>query len=95
MGIRELLERLTLDCFNNPFKTDTGSPAKNIHTFDKVDERKTVFTCCALHFTSSASPSTEVRIIYGVNLNSASFLAYILETSTIGYHHNAEKEGAK
>ena len=29
--IGELLERLALDCFNNPFITDTGTPDSNIY----------------------------------------------------------------
>ena len=30
IGIRELLERLALDCFNNTFSNDTGTPKKYI-----------------------------------------------------------------
>ena len=29
IGIREFLERLAQDCFNNPFSPDSGTPAKN------------------------------------------------------------------
>ena len=34
VGIREFSERLALNCFNNPFSTDTGTTAKNIPPLD-------------------------------------------------------------
>ena len=34
IGIRELLKQLALDCFNNPFSTDTGTLEKNIPPLD-------------------------------------------------------------
>ena len=37
IGIREFLEQLALDCFKNPFSTDTGTPANNIPPLDEVD----------------------------------------------------------
>ena len=61
IGIRELLERLSIDFFNNKFSTDTGSLAKNTTFLDKVDDGETVSTWHALHFSSSDSFSTEVR----------------------------------
>ena len=44
IGIRELYERLTLDCFNNPFSTDTRIPENNIPPLDKVGEGETFST---------------------------------------------------
>ena len=61
IGIRELLEGLSIDCFNNKFSTDTGSLAKNTPLLDKVDDGETVSTWHALHFSSSDSCSTEFR----------------------------------
>ena len=91
IAIRELLERLALDCFNNTFSTDTGNLSNNIRPLDEVDEGDTVSTCCALYFYVSDSTSTEVRNISEINLNSASLLAYTLENSTIGSHHTDKK----
>ena len=36
-AIREIFERLALDCFNNSFSDDTGTPANNIH-FSWLDQ---------------------------------------------------------
>ena len=52
--IRELLEQLALDCFNNPFSADSGTPAKNIPLLDEVDGGETVSTLRAIHFYSYA-----------------------------------------
>ena len=61
IGMRELLERLSIDFFNNKFSTDTGSLAKNTPLLDKVDDGETVSTWHALNFYSSDYRSTEVR----------------------------------
>ena len=95
IGIREVSEQLALDLFNNPFSTDTGTPAKNIPPLDEVDEAETVSTCRALHFSSSASPTTEVSTISDITLNSASLLVYAAVASTIGSQHTAKTEGAR
>ena len=44
IGIKELLERLALDCFNNNFSTDTGTPKKNTPYLDVVDDGEIVST---------------------------------------------------
>ena len=93
--IREFLEQLTMYCFNNPFSTDTGNPEKKTYPLDEVDERETVSTYCALHFSSYVSMSTELITIYNITLNSDSLLAYNLMTSTIGSQHISEKEEAR
>ena len=58
IGIIELLEQLTLDCFNNHFSTDIVTLANNITPLDEVDVGETVYTCRELHSSSYASPST-------------------------------------
>ena len=72
IGIREFLEQLALDCFNNIFSTDTVTPEKNITPLDEVNEGEIVYNCCALHFSSYVSPSTEVSNISDTSLNSDS-----------------------
>ena len=37
IGIREFSERLAMDCFSNPFTTDTGTLIKNIPSLDEID----------------------------------------------------------
>ena len=44
VGIRELLERLSIDFLNKTFSNDTGSLAKNTPLLDKVDDGETVST---------------------------------------------------
>ena len=84
IGIRELLELLDLDLFNNTSSTDTGTQANNIHPLDAVDEGKTVSTYHAIHFSSSISPSVAARTISDITLNSDSLISYTLVTSNIG-----------
>ena len=38
IGISELLERLALDCFNNPFSTDTSTTDNNIPILDEFND---------------------------------------------------------
>ena len=51
IGIREFLEPLTLDLFNNTFPTYTGTPEKNTPTLYEVDEVKTVLLAAHLIIT--------------------------------------------
>ena len=37
IGIREFSERLAMDCFINPFTTDTGTLANSIPSLDDID----------------------------------------------------------
>ena len=87
-GIREFLERLAQDCFNNIFSPDRGTPANNIPPLDEVNDGDTVSTCRALHFSSCIYPSAAVSTISEMTLNSASSIC-------IGSHHISEKEEAK
>ena len=57
IGIRDLLELLSQDCFNNPLKPETGNPENNIPPFDEFDYGETVSTFRALNFFSCMSPS--------------------------------------
>ena len=91
IGIRELLERLALDCFNNSFSTDTPPPEKNTPPLDEVDEGETVSTFREIKFSSSIYPSTEVRNISNITLNNASSISYSSATFTIESHHTAER----
>ena len=72
IGTRELLKRLALYCFNHTFSTDTGTPSKNIPPLDEFNKVDTVFTCRALHFSSSIYTFTESSTISYITLNSAS-----------------------
>ena len=52
IGIREFSERLSQDCFNNPFSTDRGTLANNIPPLNEVDDGDAVSTFRELHFSS-------------------------------------------
>ena len=83
VGIRELSELFALDCLNNPFSTDTGTPEKNIPPLYEVDDIATFYTCRALYFSSYYSFSTEVRTISDITLKSAPSSASNLVDSVI------------
>ena len=88
IGIRELLERLAQDCFNNPFLPDSGTPENNIPPLDEVDGGDTVSTCRALHFSGFISPSASVNTISEITLNSALSIS-------IGSQHISKREEAR
>ena len=94
IGIRQLLERLDVDCLNNNFSADTGTPTNNIPPLDEVDEGYIVSSFHTIHFSSSIYPSTEINTIYDITLNSDSSISYNLVTSTIEYQHTSEIEDA-
>ena len=94
-GIRKKLEPLALDCFNNPFTTDTGTTGEYIPLLDEVDGGETVPTRRTIHFFSSTSRSTQGKTISRHILNRVSSADSILGASTIGSQHTAEKEIAK
>ena len=88
------MESLAQYCFNNTFSTDTstGTPSNNIPPLDDSDEGETIHTFCALHLSSSDSPSAATSTIFNITLNSASSISYTLVISTIGSQNNAEVE---
>ena len=89
--IIELLEWISLDCFNNPFLTDTGNLAKNIHLLDETYDGETFYTCLYLCFSSSAYNYTQGITISGLTINTTSSSDSTLVDSTIFSQHTAEK----
>ena len=77
------MEQLAVDCLNNHDSTDNGTLTKNIHPPDEVNEGYIDSTFHAIHFFISIYPSTEVRNVYDITLNSASSISYNFVTSTI------------
>ena len=86
------MERLDVDCFNNPFSVDTGTP-KNIPLLDEVYKVETVYTCLVIHISSSDYCSTEVRNISDLTLNTVLSPACTFGGFTISSHNTSEKEG--
>ena len=84
IGIREFLEQLAQDCFNNTFSLDRGTPEKNILPLDEVNDGDKFSTYHELQFSSCISPSESVSTIYDMTPNSAS-------TVSIGSEHISEK----
>ena len=68
IGIRELLEQIAADCFNNPFTTDTGTPAKNIPSLDDIDNEGNVSTCRSLYDSSSSPRNSEISTISDITI---------------------------
>ena len=54
IGIREFLEQIPVDCFNDNFTTDTGVPEKNIPSLDYIDNKVIVYTYQSLNYASSS-----------------------------------------
>ena len=88
VGIRELLERISQDFFNNKLSSDIGTPANNIPPLDEVDDGDTLSNCRALQFSSCISPSAAVGTISDMTQNSAS-------TISIQSEHISEKVESK
>ena len=72
IGLREFSERVALDCFNNNFSSDRGTPAKNTPPLDEIDDEDKVSTCLSLQFSASIFPSAAVSTISDLTQNSAS-----------------------
>ena len=64
IGIRELLEQLALDCFNNHFSNDTRTSANNLPHLDEVNDGETVSNCHAINFSSSTSRPQRSSLFY-------------------------------
>ena len=92
IGIRDFLELIALDFFNNRLSTYTGTLAKNIPLRDEVDEIETVSNFCSPHFSSFIYHFTETSTISDITLKIASSISYTLVTSAIGYHHTDDRE---
>ena len=86
---------MSLDCFNNIFSTDIGTPEKNLPLLGEVNYGEINYTFRALNFSISASCYTEVSTVYDITINIASLSAYTLVGSTIGSPNTAEKGGAR
>ena len=83
IGIREFSEKIAADCFSNTFKTDTGTPAKNIPSLDDIDNEVTVSTCRSLDYSSSSPHNSEISTISDITIATA---------PTTAIDHTASKE---
>ena len=95
VGIRELLEQLALDYFNNPFSTDTGTPANNMLPVDEADEVEKGSTFRALPFSRCISPSAAARASSKITINSASSISCTLLTSITGSQNSPKRVETK
>ena len=86
IGIMEFSERLAMDCFSNPFTTDTWTPEKNLPSLDDIDNKGTVYTCQRLKYPSSSPQNSDIRTISEITIATAT-------TTAIG--HTASKEVEK
>ena len=50
VGIREFMELIAQDCFNDTFSTNNETPEKKIPPLDEVNDGMIVSTCRALNF---------------------------------------------
>ena len=66
--ITELLEQIAVDCFNNTFTIDTGTPAKNIPSLDGIDKQFTVYTCQRLIYSSSPPLNSDISTIFDITV---------------------------
>ena len=68
IGIREFLEQISADCFNNNFTTYTGKPEKNIPYLDDIYNEGTVSTCRILNYYSSSPRNSEISTILDITI---------------------------
>ena len=68
ISIRELSEKIAVDWFNNPFTTDTGTPAKNIPSPHDIDIEGTVSTFWSLKYPSSYPYNSEISTISDITI---------------------------
>ena len=66
------MEQLALNCFNNNFRTDTGTTENNIPLLDDVYDEDTVSTLLVVNFPSYDDFSAHVRTIYNLTINTDS-----------------------
>ena len=90
IGIRELSERLALDWSKNYFSTDTGTRKRTYLPLMRYIKERQFLLDLWFIFKGLISPSTEVRNISNITLNSASSISYNLVTSTVEYQNTAE-----
>ena len=90
IDIREFLERLAQDCFNNNFSPDRGTPEKNIPHLDEVNDGDTVSTFRALKFSICINPSSAASTVSNMTLNSASTVSIFSEPT---YEKEEAKDG--
>ena len=76
IGIRDFLELIPLDFFNNPLSTYTGTLKNKIPTLDEVDEVEKVSNFYSLPFSSSIYPSTDTSTISDITLKRSSSISY-------------------
>ena len=95
IGIREFLERISLDWLNNPFTTETGTLSKITPLLDKINDREKFLTHREIIFSSSVSCSMQVSTISYFTTNSDSPSESTLAESTIGLQNTSGKEVAK
>ena len=77
------MEQIAVDCFNNNFTTDTGTPAENIASFDDIDNKGTMSTCRSLDYSSYSPHNSKISTISDITITTA-------PTTAIG--HTASKE---
>ena len=68
ISIRELLERINVDCFSNTFKTDKWMPEKNIPSLDDIDNEGNVSTFHIIKYSSSYPPNSEISTISDITI---------------------------
>ena len=69
--IREILERIAIDCFNNNFTIDTVTPEENIPSLDEIDNKVTVHTCRRLSYSSSSPHNSKISTISDITIATA------------------------
>ena len=97
IGIREFLERIAADFFNDPFTTDTGTPEKNIPSLDYIDNKVTVSTCWSLNYSSSSPRNSEISTISDITIATAPTTdidhTYLKELQLEGGRYNRASRG--
>ena len=85
IGIREVSEKIAVDCFNNNLTRDTGIMENTIPYLDGIDNKGTVYTCRRLNYSRSSPRNSEISTISDITIDTA-------PTTAIGHMDSKEVE---
>ena len=71
INIRKFSEQISIDCFNNNFTKDTGTPENNIPSLDYIDNKGTVYNCRRIGYSSSSPHNSEISTILDITIATA------------------------
>ena len=66
---KRIIGKISLDFFNNPFSSESGTPANNIPLRDGLNDKEPSATHCRINFPNCLSNYTQGRNIYDLTIH--------------------------